>query len=102
MTVYRRSYKPYAGTLTSPWSRFLVIFSYSRRNLFRSKLQTGFLVVCFFYPLLCLVMIYLAHSARFLGKIGLASALTSVDNIFFFRFMSLQGGLAFLMTAFAG
>jgi len=102
MAVYRRSYKPYSGTLTAPWSRFLVLFRYSRRNLFRSKIQTGFFVACFFYPIACLVMIYLAHSAGFLAKIGIPAALISIDNMFFFHFMSVQGVLAFLMTAFAG
>lgn len=102
MAVYRRSYKPYAGTLTASWSRFLVLFRYSRRNLFRSRFQTGFFVICFFYPIVCLVMIYLVHSASFLAKIGIPAALISIDNMFFFRFMSVQGVLAFLMTAFAG
>lgn len=102
MAVYRRTYKPYSGMLTAPWSRFLVLFRYSRRNLFRSRIQTGFFVACFFYPLVCLVMIYLANSASFLAKIGIPPALLSIDNMFFFRFMTAQGVLAFLMTAFAG
>ncbi len=51
MAVYRRNYRPYSGTLTPEWSRFLVLFRYSRRNLFRSKIQTGFFVLCFFYPI---------------------------------------------------
>jgi ABC-2 type transport system permease protein len=80
----------------------LVLFRYSRRNLFRSKIQTAFFVACFFYPIVCLVMIYLGHSASFLAKIGIPAALISIDNMFFFHFMSVQGVLAFLMTAFAG
>ena len=102
MAVYRRSYKPYSGALTAPWSRFLVLFRYSRRNLFRSKVQTGFFVLCFFWPIACLVMIYLANSVSFLAKLGVPSQLISIDNMFFFRYMSVQGVLAFLMTAFAG
>jgi len=102
MAIYRRSYRSYTGPLTSTSSRWLVLFRYARRNLFRSKVQTGLFVLCFFYPLACLVVIYLAHSASFLQKIGIPSALISVDNTFFFRFMTAQGVLAFLMTAFAG
>jgi ABC-2 type transport system permease protein len=102
MAVYRRNYKPYTGGLTPAWSRFLVIFRYSRKSLFRSKVQTGLFVVCFFFPLACLVMIYLAHSAGFLAKIGIPSEILSIDNNFFFRYMSTQGALAFLLTAFAG
>src|SRR6266567_1221855 len=70
MAVYRRNYKPYAGALTPAWSRCLVLFRYSRRNLFRSKFLTGLYVVCFFWPLVCLLMIYLAHNASFLQQIG--------------------------------
>lgn len=102
MAVYRRSYKPYAGGLTPAWSRFLVIFRYSCKSLFRSKVQTGLFVVCFFYPVACLVMIYLAHSASFLAKIGIPSQILSINNSFFFRYMGVQGTLAFLLTAFAG
>ncbi len=92
MAVYRRNYRPYSGSQTPEWSRFLVLFRYSRRNLFRSKVQTGFFVLCFFYPIVCLVMIYLAHSASFLAKLGVPSELISIDNMFFFRYMSVQGG----------
>ncbi|HYM74746.1 MAG TPA: ABC transporter permease [Candidatus Dormibacteraeota bacterium] len=102
MAVYRRNYKPYSGMLTPAWSRFLVLFRYSRRDLFRSKIQTGFFVACFFYPVLCLIMIYLAHSASFLAKLGVPSELISIDSRFFFRYMSVQGVLAFLLTAFVG
>jgi len=102
MAVYRRNYKAYSGRLTSTSWRWFVLFRYARRNLLRSKLQTGFFVACFFYPVVCLVIIYLAHSASFLEKIGIPSRLISIDNSFFFRFMSVQGVLAFLMTAFTG
>jgi ABC-2 type transport system permease protein len=47
-------------------------------------------------------MIYLAHSASFLAKLGVPSQLISIDSMFFFRYMSVQGVLSFLMTAFAG
>lgn len=102
MAVYRRSYRPYSGTLTAEWSRFLILFRYSRRNLFRSRFLTGFFVLCFFWPIVCLVLIYLAHSASFLAKLGVPPELISIDNMFFLRFIIVQGWLAFLMTAFAG
>lgn len=102
MAVYRRSYKPYMGTLTAEWSRFLVLFRYSRKSVFRSKVQTGLFVICFFFPLACLIVIYLAHSASFLAKIGIPAQILSIDSKFFFRYMSVQGALAFLLTAFVG
>jgi hypothetical protein len=102
MAVYRRNYKPYTGALTPQWSRFLVLFRYSRRNLFRSKFLTGLFVVSFFYPLACLLMIYLAHNVSFLSRIGVPTDVLSIDKQFFFNFMSVQGVFAFLITAFAG
>jgi ABC-2 type transport system permease protein len=103
MAVYRRNYTSYSGPLTPSWSRCLVLFRYSRRNLFRSKLQTGFFVLCFFYPLLCLLTIYLAHNLSFLERFGSAGTqFIRIDNNFFFYFMNVQGVLAFLLTAFTG
>ena len=102
MAVYRRNYKPYSGGLTAAWSRCLVLFRYSRRNLFRSKFLTALFVICFFYPVICLSMIYLAHSASFLQQIGVPAGVLSIDNKFFFHLMWVQGLFAFLLTAFAG
>ena len=102
MAVYRRSYRPYSGTLTAEWSRFLVLFRYSRRNVFKSRFLTVFFVLCFFWPIVCLLAIYLANSASVLAKLGLRPELFSIDNKFFLDFMSVQGVLAFLLTAFAG
>ena len=102
MAVYRRSYKPYSGALTAPWSRCFVLFRYSRRNLFRSKFLTGLFVVCFFYPLACLLLIYLAHNTGFLQELVGIGQFISIDNKFFFNFMSVQGVFAFLLTAFVG
>src|SRR6266567_4701667 len=55
MAVYRRNYKPYVGALTPAWSRCLVLFRYSRRNLFRSKFMSvqgvfAFLLTAFAGP----------------------------------------------------
>ena len=102
MAVYRRNYRAYSGPLTSTSSRWLVLFRYARRNLFRSRLQTIFFVLCFFYPVGCVITIYLANSASFLEKLGIPASFISIDNDFFFWFMTVQGTLAFLMTAFAG
>jgi len=80
----------------------MVLFRYSRNKLFRSKLQTGLFVLCFFYPLLCLLAIYLAHNLSFLERLGAGSQLIRIDNKFFFFFINVQGVLAFVLTAFTG
>src|SRR3984957_956150 len=91
----------YSGALTPAWSRFLVLFRYSRKNLFRSKLQTALFVLCFFYPLACLLIIYLAHSVILPESFG-SGPFVKIDNEFFFYFMTVQGVLAFVLTAFTG
>jgi ABC-2 type transport system permease protein len=102
VAVYRRTYTSYSGALTPAWSRFLVVFRYSRKNLFRSKFHTGFFVLCFFYPLLCLIAIYLAHHLSFLERYSGSNQLLTIDNKFFFVFITVQGVLAFMVTAFTG
>jgi ABC-2 type transport system permease protein len=102
VAVYRRTYTSYSGSLTPAWSRCLVLFRYSRRNLFRSKLQTALFVLCFFYPLLCLITVYVAHNLSFLERFGANSQLVRIDNKFFFYFINVQGVLAFALTAFTG
>lgn len=102
MAVYRRTYTSYSGALTPAWSRCLVLFRYARRNLFRSKFQTGFFVLCFFYPLLCLIGIYLAHNLSFLERYSGSKQLLTIDNKFFFVFITVQGVLGFMLTAFTG
>jgi ABC-2 type transport system permease protein len=101
LAVYRRTYTSYTGALTPAWSRFLVLFRYSRRSLFRSKLQTALFVLCFFYPLACLLIIYLSHSVILPESFG-GGPFFKIDNEFFFYFMTVQGVLAFVLTAFTG
>ena len=103
MAVYKRTYRRYSGELTPAWSRFLVLYRYSRQNLLRSRLLTGFFVICFFFPLLCVLDIYLIHNLGFLAKYSLdARQFLAIDNKFFFYFIDVQGVLAFILTAFTG
>ena len=101
MAVYRRTYTSYSGALTPAWSRFLVLFRYSRKSLFRSKLQTALFVLCFFYPLACVLIIYLSHRLTLPESLG-SGPFLKIDNEFFLYFMTVQGALAFVLTAFTG
>jgi len=103
MAVYRRTYTSYSGPLTPAWSRSLVLFRYSRRKLFQSKLQTALFVLCFFYPLGCLLMIYAANNLSFLEQLGgVGGGFIKIDNKFFLSFIEVQGVLGFVLTAFTG
>lgn len=102
MAVYRRTYAAYTGPSTPEWGRWFVLFRYARRNLFRSKALTALFVLCFFYPLVCLAIIYLANNLAFLQQIGAPSGLLLINSKFFLNLMAVQGVLAFVLTAFAG
>ena len=102
MAVYRRTYAAYTGALTPTWSRWFVLFRYARRNLFRSKALTALFVICFFYPVVCLAIIYLANNFAFLQQLGVPGDVLTIDGRFFLNLMAVQGVLAFVLTAFAG
>lgn len=103
MAVYEHAYKPYAGPLTPEWSRFLIIPRHAYRDVFRSKLFTGFFALCFVCPLVMAILIYLHHNLT-------AMAIFQVDlrdlapiNAFFFQvYIGIQTGLAFLLTVLIG
>lgn len=103
MAVYKRTYRSYSGPITPTWSRFLVLYRFSRRNLFRSKVQTAFLVLCFFFPLLCLLGLYAnEHLSAFTLLAGRNGPLFPVDAQFFLTYLTVQSSLAFVLTAFLG
>lgn len=103
MAVYKRSYRAYNGPLTPRWSRFLILSRYAARGIFQSRIVTGLFVVCFFYPLLMVAAMYLNHNARVLTLMKFnGNHLMDINGTFFMVLMSVQGSMAFLMTAFVG
>ncbi len=103
MAVYKRTYRGYSGAITPEWSRFLVLYRSSRRNLFRSKIQTSLFVLCFFYPLLCVLGLYAnAHLSAFTFLAGRTEPLFAVDSEFFLLYLGIQSSLAFILTVFLG
>lgn len=104
MAVYKRSYRGYAGSVTPAWSRFLILYRASRRTLFRSKGSSAFFVLCFFFPLLCLLGIYAnwnLSALTFLG--GKASSFRlDINGSFFLIYLTVQGAFSFILTAFIG
>lgn len=101
MAVYKRSYTGYDGALTPAWSRFLILARYSYARLMRAKFIVTFLAVCMFYPLACLVYIYASHNPTFVARLSIPGGqLPPIDGRFFYFFCDVQGGLAYLLTAF--
>jgi ABC-2 type transport system permease protein len=100
MAVHKRSYCGYAGQLTPLWSRFWIVTRYAFKNVFQWKLLTAFFVICFFFPLLCAVGIYVSHSTPLWAMF--ARLHFDVDAGFFFHFLRVQGSMAFILTALVG
>lgn len=103
MAVYKRTYRGYSGGLTPAWSRFLVLYQFSRRTLFRTKAATAFFVICFFFPVLCLLGIYANSHLSAFSFLGQSSGpLFEINGKFFLTYLSVQSGFAFILTAFIG
>lgn len=102
MAVYKRSYKPYDGVLTAEWGRWLVLARYALGRLFDSKLVVGFMVACYIFPIFAGTVIYLRYNLGALATLGVdPRRLVSIDSNFFAIFLSIQGFLSFLFTAYA-
>jgi ABC-2 type transport system permease protein len=105
MAVHRRVYQPLSVGLTPAWSRFLVLPRHAWRGLAGSRLLVGFFVLCFVPPLVAAAMIYLVDNPLAQSLLGLERGLggvLAVDGKFFFRLLTVQGSLAFLLTAWVG
>jgi ABC-2 type transport system permease protein len=104
MAVYEHGYKPYAGALTPEWSRFLIIPRHAYRDVFRSKFFIAFFALCFIYPLVAAILIYLHHNVNALSmlKIGDVRELIPINASFFHAFIATQCSLGFFLTLLIG
>ena len=103
MAVLERSYKRYEGALSPEWSRFLIIPRHAFRNVFRSKLFTGFYALSFAWPLVCAILIYLKHNVEALAIMNISIAnLLPIDASFFQAFVAVQGTTGFFIAMLAG
>ncbi len=99
MAVYEHLYGAYEGESHSAWSRFLVIPRYALRDVFKSKLLVTFFVLCFIYPLVASILVYLHHNANALALLQInVRELLPIDATFFRTFVEVQGAFALLLT----
>ncbi|MDQ3686170.1 MAG: hypothetical protein M3430_11310 [Acidobacteriota bacterium] len=99
MAVFENAYKGYDGAVTPQWSRFLVLPRYSLRDVFKSKLFTALFCLCFIYPLVAAILIYLHHNANAIQLLQInVRELLPINASFFQFFVQFQGWCAFLLT----
>ena len=104
MAVYKKTYRPYDGGLTSSWTRVLVIPRYAFEDLHRSRFLTVFFIASFIYPLICALIIYVQHNVSALGLVGVqgANRLISINVTFFMSLLGWQSMLALFLASFIG
>lgn len=99
MAVYEHLYGAYEGESHTPWSRFLVIPRYALREVFNSKLLTTIFILCFIYPLIAAILVYLHHNVNALALLQInVRELLPIDASFFRTFLEVQGAFAFILT----
>jgi ABC-2 type transport system permease protein len=101
VAVYKRAYRPYEGPLTSERWRFLVVPRYAYQEVLEQRLLTAFLVLCFVPFLVETAIVYITNStaAQALLHVRPGDAARVVTNDFFLGILSIQGALAFFLTA---
>ena len=99
MAVYEHLYGAYEGESQTAWSRFLVIPRYALREVFKSKLFMGIFILCFIYPLIATILVYLHHNVNALSLLQInVRELLPIDATFFRTFLEVQAGFAFILT----
>src|SRR4051812_31245179 len=99
MAVYEHLYGSYEGVSHTSLSRFLVIPRYALRDIFKSKLVTTIFILCFIYPLIATILVYLHHNANAISLLQInISELLPIDASFFRTFLEVQGSFSFILT----
>src|SRR5215204_1276822 len=99
MAVYEHLYRAYEGEPHSARQRFLVIPRYALREVFKSKLLVTIFILCFIYPLVATILVYLHHNANALAVLQInVRELLPIDASFFRTLLEVQGAFAFILT----
>jgi ABC-2 type transport system permease protein len=103
MAVLERSYKRYVGVQSPLWSRFLIIPRHAYRDVFRSKIFTGFFALSFIWPLVCAILIYLHHNIEAIAALRIdVRQLLPIDAGFFQVYVIVQGTIGFFLAMLVG
>ena len=103
VAVFEHTYKRYAGTLTPEWNRFLIVPRHAFRDVFKSKLFTGFFALSFVWPLVSAILIYLHHNAEALAILRLNVVnILPIDASFFQVLIEVQATFGFFLALLVG
>jgi len=99
VAVYKRSYRPYAGPLTSERWRFLVVPRYALQELVESRVLMAFVVLCLFPFLTEACVIYVANFPAARALLQVSGSPDTIRTEFFAAALAVQGILAFILAA---
>jgi ABC-2 type transport system permease protein len=102
MAVYKRTYRAYDGPLTNPTWRFLVLQRYAFRSIFKSRFLLIGYMACLIPPIIAMCVLYLNQNAAVLTAVNAKSRVIAINGPWFLNFLTFQGLLAGLVTAFVG
>jgi ABC-2 type transport system permease protein len=103
MSVVDRSYRAYAGSLTSERTRFLILTRFALKNAVSARLVQLLLTVSVMASLVFLVIIYLHHNLNAIAAFEIRlDRLIPIDERFFYAFLQTQTAIGFLITALVG
>jgi ABC-2 type transport system permease protein len=104
MAVYKKTYRPWEGTLTPLWRRWLVIPFYAFEDLRRRRFFSLFFLATFLYPLICALIVWVSHDASLLRLFNVENAqrLISINDSFFLNLLGWQSMMGLFLAAFVG
>jgi ABC-2 type transport system permease protein len=103
VAVYKKTYRPYQGSLTPTWKRPFVITRYAFAEMRRSRFLTVFYLSSFVYPLICALILYLRHNTSAIAVLKVDTAkMITVGTMFFAHLLGWQSMLVFFLAAFVG
>ena len=102
LAVHRRRFQAYEGPLTPLSTRFAVVVRYALRDLFESRVFLMlFIAAC--VPLIAgIAQVYLNHNPTARALLHMRPDLFAINNVFFFRVISVQSVLAIVLAAWVG
>ena len=103
MTVRDRTFRRYDGPTTALRWRFLVLFRYSWKQVFSTRLVTALYALSFAPLLIAATIVYLRHNVPALDAMEVdVSELVAIEGGFFNALMRTQGFILFVLTAIVG
>ncbi|HEV2134338.1 MAG TPA: hypothetical protein VGR47_08740 [Terracidiphilus sp.] len=99
MSVYKREYRAYTGTLTPLWARVGVVSRYALGEAWSSRITVGLFTISMLPVIIYLTGIFLANNALARVLVLRGNPLLEINAAYFMKVLSTQCWLALVLTA---